>query len=157
MSDILSDIIWYHSHVFLWQAVGRRGRGKQDIDIHLLKPARFLPDPEYVVPQSLRDNVVQDNARDPGHDYITYAYCTEHPVLQWLPAVTQAGLVDRVQPWQLVGDPPEAGQPMDSIRAECNHHWKSSWRRSWPPAHIRLYPMGVWTFQWQTKGTMLSV
>ena len=42
-----------------------------------------------------------------------------------------------------VGDPPEAGQPLDCIRAECNHHWKSRWRRPWPPAHVWLYPMGV--------------
>jgi hypothetical protein len=48
----------------------------------------------------------------------------------------QAGRVDRVKPWQRVGGSPEAGQPMDSIRAECNPHWKSRWRRSWPPAHV---------------------
>ena len=83
--DIGSDIFWFHSHVSQWQAVGRRGRGRQDINIHLLKPARFLPDPEYVVPPSLQDNVVQDDAPVPGHDYITYAYRTAHPVLRWLP------------------------------------------------------------------------
>ena len=83
--DIGSDIFWFHSNVSQWQAVGRRGRGRQDINIHLLKPARFLPDPEYVVPQSLQDNVVQDDAPVPGHDYITYAYRTAHPVLRWLP------------------------------------------------------------------------
>ncbi len=37
------------------------------------------------MPPSLRDNVVQDDARDPGHYYITYAYRTAHPVLRWLP------------------------------------------------------------------------
>ena len=71
---ILSDTVWLHSNVSQWQAVGRRCRGRQDIHIHLLKPARFLPDPQYVVPPSLHDNVVQDNARVPGHDYIAYAY-----------------------------------------------------------------------------------
>jgi len=65
--------------------VGRRGRGKQDINIHLLKPARFLPDPEYVIPPSLSDNVVQNNDRNPGQDYVAYAYSTAHPVLRWLP------------------------------------------------------------------------
>ncbi len=75
---------------------------------------------EYVVPLSLRDNVVQNDVRDPGHDYITYAYRTEHPVLQLLPT--------KLAEWirsNRVGDPPEAGQPVDSIRAECNHHCKS--------------------------------
>jgi hypothetical protein len=32
-----------------------------------------------------RDNLVQDNASAPGQDYVAYAYCTAHPVLQWLP------------------------------------------------------------------------
>ena len=82
--DIQSDTVWFHSHVLQWQAVGRRCCGRQDIDIHLLKPAQFSPDPQYVVPQSLHDNVVQDNAHVPGHDYITYAYSTAHPVWRWL-------------------------------------------------------------------------
>ena len=70
--DIRSDIVWFHSHVSQWQAVGRRGLGRRDIDIHLLKPARFLPDPQYLVPQSLHDNVVQDDACVPGHDYLPH-------------------------------------------------------------------------------------
>ena len=45
-----------------------------------MKPARFLPDPQYVVPQYLHDSVAKDNARVPGHDYITYAYCTTHQI-----------------------------------------------------------------------------
>ncbi len=71
--------------LFGYQAVGRRGLGKQDINIQLLKPAHFLPDPEYVIPPSLSDNVVQNDDRNPGQDYIAYAYRTAHPVLRWLP------------------------------------------------------------------------
>ena len=67
------------------QAVGYRSRGKEDIDIHLLKPARFMPDPDYVIPPDLSDNVVQEDCFAPGQDYITYPYRTAHPVLQWLP------------------------------------------------------------------------
>ena len=69
------------------QAVGsrRRNRGKQDIDIHLLKPSRFLVDPLYAIPPSISASVVQDDRQDPGEEYITYAYRTSHPVLRWLP------------------------------------------------------------------------
>ena len=66
----------------VWQAVGISQRGRQDIDIHLLKPVWFLPDLEYAIPPSMNDNVVQD---DCGQDHITYPYRTAHPVLWWLP------------------------------------------------------------------------
>ena len=50
-----------------------------------MKPARFIPDPEYVIPPSLSENVVQIDDREPGQEYIAYAYSTAHPVLRWLP------------------------------------------------------------------------
>jgi hypothetical protein len=60
-------------------------RGKEDIDIHLLKPARFAVDPIYAIPPSLSANVVEEERLDPGEEYFTYAYRTKHPVLRWLP------------------------------------------------------------------------
>jgi hypothetical protein len=43
------------------QAVGRLGRkrGKEDIDIHLLKRARFAVDPVYAIPPTMSANTVQ--------------------------------------------------------------------------------------------------
>ena len=72
------------------QAVGRlkplgRRRGKEDIDIHLLKQARFSVDPIYAIPPSLSANVVVDDRLDPGEENVTYSYRTKHPVLRWLP------------------------------------------------------------------------
>ena len=78
----------------VWQAVGNleRKRGKQDINIHLLKPARLAVDPLYSIPPSMYSippsmsaNVVQDDSLDPGEEYFTYAYSTSHQVLRWLP------------------------------------------------------------------------
>ena len=67
------------------QAVGRRGRGRQDIDIHLLKPARFRPDPQWALPPAERDGVVHEQDLDPEPAWISYEYRTAHPVLRWLP------------------------------------------------------------------------
>ena len=67
------------------QAIGCRKRGKLDIDIHLLKPARFMPDRDYVVPPAMADHVVQEECVAPAQDYVTYPYSTAHPVLRWLP------------------------------------------------------------------------
>ena len=67
------------------QAIGCRNRGKQDIDIHLLKPARFMPDPDYAVPPAMTDQVIQEECVAPAQDYVTYPYSTAHPVLRWLP------------------------------------------------------------------------
>ncbi len=48
----------------VWQAVGDFGRkrGMQDINIHLLKPARFAVDPLCSIPPSMSANVVQDDS-----------------------------------------------------------------------------------------------
>ena len=70
---------------FSRQAVGRRGRGRQDLDIHLLKPARFRPDPEWALPPAERYGVVHDEALDPPSEWMTYEYRTAHPILRWLP------------------------------------------------------------------------
>jgi hypothetical protein len=65
--------------------VGRRGRGRKDIDIHLLKPARFRPDPEWAVPPADRDGIVHDEDLDQEPEWITYEFRKAHPVLRWLP------------------------------------------------------------------------
>jgi hypothetical protein len=69
------------------QVVGRLGRrrGKEDIKIHLLKPAWFAVDPLYSIPPHMTAYIVQDDRQDPGEEYLTYAYRTSHPVLRWLP------------------------------------------------------------------------
>ena len=71
--------------MLLAQAVGRRGRGRQDIDIHLLKPARFQPEPDWALPPADRDAVVHDEVLDPEQEWISYEYRKAHPVLCWLP------------------------------------------------------------------------
>jgi hypothetical protein len=65
--------------------VGRRGRGRQDIDIHLLKPARFRPNSEWALPPDVSDGVVHDEVLDPEPAWMSYEYRTAHPVLRWLP------------------------------------------------------------------------
>ena len=67
------------------QAIGCCKRGKQDIDIHLLKPARFIPDREYIIPPALTDHVVQDKCLAPAQEYFTYPYSTAHTFLRWFP------------------------------------------------------------------------
>ncbi len=69
------------------QAVGRLGgrRGKQDIDIHLLKPARFAVNAGYAIPPCESIGLVHNDRQDPGEEYLTYAYRCAHPVLRWLP------------------------------------------------------------------------
>ena len=71
--------------MLLAQAVGRRGSGRQDIDIHLLKPARFRPEPDWALPPADRDAVVHDEVLDPEQEWISYEYRKAHPVLWWLP------------------------------------------------------------------------
>jgi hypothetical protein len=72
------------------QAVGTgrlgRKRGKEDINIHFLKPAHFAVDPIYAIPPSISSSVVQNESLHLGEEYLTYAYRTKHPVLRWLPA-----------------------------------------------------------------------
>ena len=67
------------------QAVGRRGRGRQDIDIHLLKPARFRPDPQWALPPAECHGVVHEEDLDPEPAWMSYEYRTAHQVLRWLP------------------------------------------------------------------------
>ena len=76
--DIVFDIVhdmfgndglcsnWYFHAFYFLQAVGRRGRGRQDIDIHLLNPALFHPDSEWALPQN---GPIQYRIR---HNYIIY-------------------------------------------------------------------------------------
>jgi hypothetical protein len=65
-----------------WQALLQGG--KEVIDIHFLKPARFAVDPIYAIPPSMSSSMVQNESLDLGEEYLTYAYRTKHPVL-WLP------------------------------------------------------------------------
>ena len=54
------------------QAVGRkkRGKGRQEIDIHLLKPNKFRAESmERHLPE---ENLVYDEALDPSEEYVTY-------------------------------------------------------------------------------------
>ncbi len=51
----------------------------------MLKPARFRPDPEWVVPPSDRDGIVHDKDLDPEPEWITYEFRKVHPVLWCLP------------------------------------------------------------------------
>jgi hypothetical protein len=66
------------------QAVGRRGRRRQDIDIHLLKPARFRPEPGWALPPAVCDGVIDDDVWDPAPEWMLYEYRTAHLVLCWL-------------------------------------------------------------------------
>ena len=67
--------------------MGRRGRGRQDsdINIHLLKPARFRPEPEWLLSAVDSNGVLHDEVLDPEPGWLSYEYRTAHPVLRWLP------------------------------------------------------------------------
>ncbi len=65
--------------------MGRRGRGRQVIDIHLLKPARFRPNSELALTPDVIDGVVHDEVLDPAPARMSYDLRTAHQVLRWLP------------------------------------------------------------------------
>ena len=65
--------------------MGRRGRGRQDINIHLLKPSRFRPEPEWLLSAADCNDVLHNEALDPEPEWLCYEYRTAHPVLRWLP------------------------------------------------------------------------
>ncbi len=65
--------------------MGRRGSRRQDIDIHLLKPARFRQNSEWALPPDAFDSVVHDEVLDPEPGWMPYKLHTEHQVLGWLP------------------------------------------------------------------------
>jgi len=67
------------------QAVGRkqRDKGRQDIDIHLLKPDRFRADPQ--CPSLHEADVMYDETLDPSAIHVTYPYRIAHPLLRFLP------------------------------------------------------------------------
>ena len=44
-----------------------------------------MPDPDYVIPPAMTDQVIQEECVAPAQDYVTYPYRTAHPVLRWLP------------------------------------------------------------------------
>ena len=67
------------------QAVGRkqRAKGRQEIDIHLLKPNKFCSESmEQHLPE---ENLVYDEDLDPSEEYVTYPYRIAHPILRYLP------------------------------------------------------------------------
>ncbi len=73
------------THALLFsQVVGRRGSKRQDIDIHLLKPARFCPNSELALPPDVIDRGVHDEVLDPEAAWMSYEFGTAYPVLCWL-------------------------------------------------------------------------
>jgi hypothetical protein len=88
--DVVYDIVYYAGCVEFepnfapLQAVGRQGRGRQDIDLHLLKPARFRPEPGWALPPADCDGVIDDDVLDPEPAWMSYAFRTAHLVLRWL-------------------------------------------------------------------------
>ena len=66
------------------QARGRRAGGKEVLDIHLLKPARFQA--EKNVFHGQWDEVVHNAEQAPSEQWLEYQYRTAHPVLRWLPS-----------------------------------------------------------------------
>ena len=61
-----------------WQARGARAGGKEVLDIHLLKPARFLAEGQLVDGDGMLHN--EDQAP------LEYPYRKAHPILRWLPS-----------------------------------------------------------------------
>jgi hypothetical protein len=59
--------------------------GRQDIDIHLLKPARFRPNSEWALPPNVSRSVLHDEVLDPEPAWMSYEFSTARPVLLWLP------------------------------------------------------------------------
>ncbi len=75
------------------QAVGRRGRGRQDIVIHLLKPDRFRPEPGWALPPADCDGVIHDDVLDAAPAWMSYEFRNAHLVLRWLPSKLTEGIV----------------------------------------------------------------
>ena len=78
------DVLSWHKCTTL-QACGRidRGHGLQNLDIHLLKPARFQTDANS--PMQLLTDMLHNENIQPAQEWIRYAYRTSHPVLRFLP------------------------------------------------------------------------
>jgi len=73
-----------------WQARGTRAGGKEVLDIHLLKPARFLAEGQLADQDAMLFH--EDQAR-PGapsgsesEEWVEYPYRTAHPIIRWLPS-----------------------------------------------------------------------
>ena len=66
------------------QARGPRAGGKEVLDIHLLKPARFKA--EENVFHGQWDEVVHNAEQAPSEQWLEYQYRAAHPVLRWLPS-----------------------------------------------------------------------
>ena len=96
--DVTYDIIYHFMNVFCTvQAVGRkqRGKGRQEIDIHLLKPNKFRA--ELMERHLPEENLVYDEALDPSEEYVTYPYRIAHPILHYLPMKLAQYLGDNYQ------------------------------------------------------------
>ena len=79
------------------QSVGRRGRGRQDIDIHLLMQTRFRPEPGWALPPADCDGVIHDDVLDPEPGWMSYEFLTAHTVLRW------PRLPTRLAEWIMIG------------------------------------------------------
>ncbi len=85
---VVYDILYtveFESNFASLQAVGRRGRGRHDINIHLLKQARFRPEPGCALPTADCDGVMHDDVLDQEPAWMSYEFRTVHLVLRWLP------------------------------------------------------------------------
>jgi len=70
------------SSLWGWQARGARAGGKEVLDIHLLKPARFLAEGQLVD----RDAMLHNEDQAPSVEWVEYPYRTAHPIIRWLPS-----------------------------------------------------------------------
>ena len=133
----------------------RSKQGKQDIDIHLLKPSLIFSW-SVVCYSSI---------------YISKCCSGRQAGSRWgihhlrLPNITpcsamvayQAGWMDWVQPLWSIGYTSQTRPLVDGSRVEFHHHWQSCRRPSRPSPHVLLHPVGVWPISWKAKGEMLSL
>ena len=61
----------------------QRDKGRQDIDIHLLKPNRFRADS--LEQQVTGEDLVNDEDQESSEEYVAYPYIISHPILRILP------------------------------------------------------------------------
>ncbi len=134
------------------QAVGRLGRkrGKQDIDIHLLKPAWFAIDAGYAIPPSDSLCLVHNDMQGPGEEYLTYTYHCAHPV-DWFKSLL------RIEPPPQLGPKQGAKWTVTKLNAILIHNdvggphghlhtfgciqWECELFHGWPKA--RCYPFDI--------------
>jgi hypothetical protein len=68
----------------LQAVVDRGGRGRQNIDINLLKPSRFRLEPGWALPPADCDGVIHYDVLDPAPVWMSDEFHTAHLVFCWL-------------------------------------------------------------------------